>query len=251
MEEPTKLSDSLNHLSDNRCEKCGVRVKSYEIQTMFKDGLQAGTRKKEAGWCDRCIDVYRRKRDMSVKKKETLICEQVGPLYINSKLEDLDKIRAKKLKALKFGQDVFIHGSVGTGKTYAMAALLRHYVYEGYACRRINFDDFCIELRSTMSPGATETEWSVIKPLKSADKLFIDDLGLRSKQESDFAYVTLYSILNKRQEFMLPTFLTSNKTIDQIGQQFDARIASRLRTAEIIEMNGKDRRKKNERIRKT
>ncbi|HEG43275.1 MAG TPA: cell division protein ZapE [Phycisphaerales bacterium] len=243
MGEPKKISDIQKNLSGSLCENCGYQVKSYELQMVFKDGVAVGTHKKEAGWCDRCIDVYRRKRDLPEKKKEMNISEQVGSLYLNAKLSDLDKVIIKKLKNLEYGQDIYIHGSVGTGKTYAMAALLRHYVYEGYACRRINFDDFCIELRSTISPGATETEWSVIKPLKTADKLFIDDLGLRSKQESDFAYVTLYSILNKRQEFMLPTFLTSNKSIDQIGQQFDARIASRLRTAEIIEMNGKDRRK--------
>ncbi len=243
MSEPKKLSKIVPHSSGSRCENCGFRVKSFEMQTIFKDGVNIGTQKKEAKWCDRCIDVYRRKRDMTEKRRETTILEQVGSLYINCKLDDLEKAVAQKLQSLKFGQDIFIHGSVGTGKTYAMAALLRHYIYEGFTCRRINFDDFCIELRSTISPGATETEWSVIKPLKTVDKLFIDDLGLRSKQESDFAYVTLYSILNKRQELMLPTFLTSNKTIDQIGQQFDARIASRLRTAEIIEMNGKDRRK--------
>jgi DNA replication protein DnaC len=41
---------------------------------------------------------------------------------------------------------------------------------------------------------------------------------------------------------MLPTFISSNKNIEQLGQSFDARVASRLRTAVVIEMTGQDRR---------
>jgi DNA replication protein DnaC len=93
-----------------------------------------------------------------------------------------------------------------------------------------------------MSPASKKTEWDLIEPLKDVDKLFIDDLGLRSKQETDFAYVTFFSILNKRQERRLPTFVTSNKSIEQLGLSFDARVASRLQTALIIEMTGQDRR---------
>jgi DNA replication protein DnaC len=149
----------------------------------------------------------------------------------------------EKLLNLKHDQDVFIYGPVGTGKTYTMAALLRYYVYEGFDCERINFDDFCVQIRATMSPEAKKTELDMIKPLKEIDKLFIDDLGLRGKQESDFAYVKLYTLLNKRQENMLPTYICSNKSIDQLGQSFDARIASRLSTALAIYLDGPDRRK--------
>jgi DNA replication protein DnaC len=94
-----------------------------------------------------------------------------------------------------------------------------------------------------MSPASTKTEWDLIDPLKDVDKLFIDDLGLRVKQETDFSYVTLYSILNKRQERRLPTFISSNKSIEKLGQSFDARIASRLSAAVSIEITGCDRRR--------
>jgi DNA replication protein DnaC len=179
------------------------------------------------------------------ERAEALILKQVGLLYLDAKLDDLDDLGEhvrEKLLGLEWGRDVFMHGPVGTGKTHAMAVLIRRYVYEGYECKRINFDDFCVEVRSTMSPAAEKTEWQLIEPLKEVDKLFVDDLGLRSKQETDFAYVTLYSILNKRQERRLPTFITSNKGIQQLGLSFDARVASRLRTALVLELAGKDRR---------
>ncbi len=222
-----KIGDLLKNLSANKCEKCGY-----------------GYRLNDCSWCLRCMEICARKGQLTPKKVERTIYKLVGSLYIDATLETLDDTTREKLLGLDYGQDVFMFGAVGTGKTYAMAALLRHYVYEGFECQRINFDDFCVEVRSTMSPAAKKTEWELIKPLKEVDKLFIDDLGLRSKQETDFAYVTLYSILNKRQERRLPTFISSNKNIEKLGQQFDARIASRLKLAEVIEMTGQDRRLK-------
>jgi DNA replication protein DnaC len=122
-------------------------------------------------------------------------------------------------------------------------------VYEGFECLRISFDDFCVLLRSAMSVAASPpgrarlTEWDIIEPLKCVNKLFIDDLGLRGKPESGFAYTTLYSILNKRQERLLATFISSNKDIERLELAFNSRIASRLRAAIIIEMKGQDRRR--------
>lgn len=227
--EAVKVAEVINLLSV-RCENCG-----YGIRHKDKEGLRK--------WCKRCIDVYYCKENLRPEQAEEKILKLVEQLYFDAKVEDLDKEVRDKLLELKNGQDVFMHGLVGVGKTYAMAALIRQYVYEGYQCERINFDDFCVKVRSTMSPAAKKTEWDMIEPLKHIDKLFIDDLGLRSKPETQFSYQTFFSILNKRQERMLPTFISSNKTIDQLAKSFDARVASRLKTALIIEMKGEDRRK--------
>jgi len=231
--EPVKIGTVLDgpaNSSDSRCENC-----HYGLKYRDRTGLRA--------WCKRCIDVWERRQAMTEQRAEGLVLQQVGGLYIDAKLDDLADAVRERLLALETGQDVFVFGPVGTGKTYAMAALIRHYVYQGYECRRVNFDDFCVQVRSTMSPASKRTEWQLIQPLKQVDRLFIDDLGLRSKQETDFSYGTLYSILNRRQERRLPTFISSNKTIEKLGQSFDARIASRLSAAVVIEMAGQDRRK--------
>ncbi|MBA7690630.1 hypothetical protein ES703_99161 [subsurface metagenome] len=226
--EATKITEATSLLSV-RCENCG-----YGIRHKDQNGLRK--------WCKRCIDVYCRKEKLKPEHAEQAILKLVELLYIDANIEALDKEIRDKLLELKYGQDVFMHGLVGVGKTYAMAALIRQYIYEGYDCQRINFDDFCVKVRSTFAPAAKETAWEMIEPLKRIDKLFIDDLGLRSTQESQFTYDIFFSVLNKRQERMLPTFINSNKTIDQLGQNFDERIASRLRTALSIELTGRDRR---------
>lgn len=209
-----------------KCENCGYWPK-------YRD-------KK---WCERCIKVWGRKQKVKSEKAEKLICDIIEPLYWDAKISDLPMDISIKLESLESWRDVFFYGPIGTGKTYAMAALVRKYIYEGYECTRINFDDFCVKVRASMSPASKLTEWDMIEPLKNIDKLFIDDLGLRSKQETDFAYVTFYSLINKRQERMLPTFISSNKGIDRLAEAFDSRIASRLSMALMIEMTGEDRRK--------
>ena len=124
-----------------------------------------------------------------------------------------------------------------------MAALIKHRMYEGWYCRRINFDDFCCRLRSTMQPNSQETEYDLIDQLVQCDILFIDDLGLRQSPATDFAYITFYTILNKRQERGLQTCVSSNKPLGELKQSFDSRIISRLRSAKIIHLEGSDRRK--------
>lgn len=209
----------------DRCENCGY-------------GLKHRGKK----WCKRCTDVYERKQQLSKARAESLIIAMVGLRYHEAKLTTLSAEVKVELDLLEYGQDLFLYGEVGTGKTFAMAALIRRYVYQGYDCERINFDSFCVKVRSTFSPAAKTTAWALTEKLKSLDKLFIDDLGLRSTPESQFAYDTFYDLLNKRQEKMLPTYVSSNKTIEQLGQTFDQRIASRLRMAMVIEMKGGDRR---------
>jgi DNA replication protein DnaC len=220
----TIISETVN--ISVKCENCGYRPKYRNRK-----------------WCERCIMTWQRKQELNELKAERIIYEIVEPLYYAATMDDLPEDLQDKLNSLETGQDVFFYGPIGTGKTHAMAALIRKYVYEGYECARINFDDFCVKVRSAMSPASKLTEWDMVEPMKNIDKLFIDDLGLRSKQETDFAYVTFYSLINKRQERMLPTFVSSNKGIDRLTESFDSRIASRLSTALIIEMIGDDRRK--------
>jgi len=215
-------------LSD-RCENCGYGLKH----------IYGNERKK---WCWECISVWNRKEELTEIKADNQILGMVGLKYLDAAIDKLNEGLRDKLEGLKMRQDLYIYGDVGVGKTYAMAALIRKYVYKGYLCKRINFDGFCVKVRSTFAPAAKVTAYELTNELKKCDKLFIDDLGLKSEPESQFAYDTFYDILNKRQENMQPTYISSNKTIEQLGETFDLRIASRLKTAMSIEIKGKDRR---------
>ena len=169
-----------------------------------------------------------------------ILLDLVGADFIDASMGDISPLYWRKI--FEAPGDIYLYGGIGVGKTYAMAALLKERLFTGHTCDNINFDTFCSKVRSTWAKGSKITEADLIAQMSNVDSLFIDDLGLRTKQESDFAYVTLFSILNKRQADRLPTYFTSNKDIATLAQTFDGRIASRLKTATIIQMTGPDRR---------
>jgi len=195
-------------------------------------------------WCSRCIVAYNtaKERFNSPKRCFKALEIALGSLYVEADIEHIDE--PYKTQALEAKDDIYVWGDVGRGKTYLMAALLKLRFLQGSDCQRINFDDFCSGLRSTMNSRDGKTEYDIVKGLSDLDILVIDDIGLRTKQETDFAYVTLYTIINKRQESRLPTYISTNKSIINLAKTFDSRIASRLQTATVIHMDGPDRRKK-------
>lgn len=195
-------------------------------------------------WCARCIQAWNNAKDIKDRPKRLLsdLRDSLGELYVRADIQHIAE--PFKTQALEAPGDLYIYGGVGVGKTYLMAALLKLRALQGLECARINFDNFCSMIRSAMNSPKGLTEYEIVNQYAELDILFIDDIGLRSKQETDFAYVTLYSILNKRQENRLPTHISTNKSIVDLSKTFDARIASRLQTATIIHMTGPDRRQK-------
>lgn len=139
----------------------------------------------------------------------------------------------------------FLWGEPGRGKTYAMAVLAKKFISEGFIVRRIHYEELCLKLRDTMNPKATQTEWSIIEPLISCDKLFVEDVGTSKgigAQESDFSKRTFLVILDLRLERHRPTFITSNKSVENLGVSFDDRVSDRLGMFKVFKMSGESRR---------
>ena len=257
------MAEVLLSLLSAKCKSCGIRPKALETRADREDRLRheaceaAETRedrlriyeeKRKAAKdepyrtldiCGYCRLIAQRKADNNPQGILKRYIEVVGEAYIDADLASVEI--ADKLLAAP--DDIFLWGSVGVGKTFAMAALLKHYLCEGFNCKRINLDAFCREIRATMNSQGGKTEDDLIRSLVDVDKLVIDDVGLRSKLETDFVYGIFYTILDKRQERKLSTYLSSNKSTADLASTFDMRIESRLSTATIIEMTGPDRRK--------
>ena len=193
-------------------------------------------------YCERCWNIKYREK-IRKENPETAFAELykiLEPLYVSASLNDLPATLVDKITT-RGDKDLVLWGPVGVGKTHTMAALIRFYYFFGFDVMRINYDEFLVRLRSTYQAGAKETECEVSQRLKDVDKLFIDDLGLRGI-ESEFAKVVLFDILNKRQERLLQTFITTNKPVGELAKSFDVRIASRLQSAVQVALKGVDRR---------
>jgi len=210
------IGKDLKMLFD-KCENCGMRPKA-----------------KDKKWCSRCVDRYKRKERFSELSKMLLVPFE----YAESRVEDFENQPA--ISGWNKQDNLFFYGDTGTGKTRAMYALLMNCWCCGYSAEIVEFASLCSRIRATYDNKGRETEDGIIKELSELDVLFIDDLGLQQGTVSEFSYITFYRIINTRNANGLATVISSNKTIDQIADQFDKRIASRLSTFKVLEFKGSD-----------
>ena len=74
--------------------------------------------------------------------------------------------------------------------------------------------------------------------------LIIDDLG--AEKMSEWIEETMFKIINKRYEEVLPTIITSNNDLESMEERLGQRIVSRiLEMCDVIKLEGGDRRIKN------
>lgn len=140
---------------------------------------------------------------------------------------------------------VLLWGMPGVGKSYAMCAAAKHFISEGFTCQRVGYELLCLQLRDTFKPNSKQSEWGIVEPLVNTDKLFIEDIGTTKSidaSESDFSLRTLLVLVDLRMEYCRPTYITTNKTIENLASSFDKRIGDRLRTYTIVKLIGDSKR---------
>ena len=126
-----------------------------------------------------------------------------------------------------------------------MAAAGIYYFAKGFTVRRIHYESLCLQLRDTFKPRSSQTEWDIFDPLLKADMLFVEDLGAGKNlaaSETDFSARTFLVLLDMRLEECRPTFITTNKSPENLGKSFGGRIGDRLRMFHIFKLGPKSRR---------
>lgn len=142
---------------------------------------------------------------------------------------------------------LYIYGEPGSGKTYFMVALFRHYVELGKHAIFIKSEDMDRELlqaslgKLTNTMGYSVSEVELLERYSEVACLFIDDFG--TERDNDRIKQQYGTIIDRRVGDELPTILTSNLSIEALQPWLGSRICSRLQVGYQLEFPPIDLRK--------
>ena len=113
------------------------------------------------------------------------------------------------LELRKQGKGLLLHGSVGTGKTYAACEAANALINKGYPVLVTNF----ARITNTIQ-GMYEGKQEYIDSLNEFQLLVLDDLG--AERDSAYMQEMIYNIIDSRYRAGLPMIITTNISIEQI-----------------------------------
>lgn len=163
---------------------------------------------------------------------------------------DLDLALAEWVKSMQYrrsnfggghGLSLFVYGSVGGGKTVAVARAAIRGVLDNYARDLTWIREWDLITAAKSMYGDDEKKHSaLLKKVKTADLLVIDELFTRPDAYTEHASVVLGDALAQRFEAKLPTLMTSNEP-PIFGAVFDQRVMSRFeQVAKTVQVVGPD-----------
>lgn len=112
---------------------------------------------------------------------------------------------------------LYICGDLGTGKTHLAAAMANEIISAGRAVKYTTFARMTQDVRTAYYSASKETEAETVKRYQDAPILFLDDLGKEKPTEWNLAL--LFSLIDYRYSNGLPTVITANYTLEEIGEK--------------------------------
>ena len=130
--------------------------------------------------------------------------------------ELLNFIESYKTDSTTYHKGLYLAGPFGVGKTYMMGALANELSENGIETMLVNVPTYSAEIKQAI---ATNTVEAKLVSIKNTPILVLDDIGAEMNS-AWFRDEVLMVILQHRMLQELPTFFTSNFTIDQLEAHF-------------------------------
>ncbi|HZS88366.1 MAG TPA: ATP-binding protein [Chloroflexota bacterium] len=116
-------------------------------------------------------------------------------------------------------------GGVGTGKTHLAAAIGNYRLEAGEPVLFMLVPDLLDHLRSTFAPSSEVQFDELFETVRDVPLLILDDLG--TQVTTAWATEKLFQLLNHRYIAKLPTVITTNVELHELGERLASRMSDR------------------------
>ena len=185
------------------------------------------------------------------KNDPTMIAPGYEPkLTLNFHYVDVTYVPTEALLAKKRQEEIKSR-SFGIGKTYLLGATARELAIKGFTTTLVHFPTFAVEMKQAIGKDQVAEKLDAVK---CSPILMMDDIGADA-MSSWIRDEVFGVILQYRMQEQLPTFFSSNFTMDELEQHLSVtqrgdeeplkakRIMERIRyLTKEIEMTGRNRR---------
>jgi DNA replication protein DnaC len=117
-------------------------------------------------------------------------------------------------------------GPTGNGKTHLAAAIVNYRYEAGQPALFVVVPEFLDHLRSTFGPESKVSYDEFFESVKTAPLLVLDDFGEHSA--TPWAKEKMYQLISYRYNAQLPTVITTRYSLDEINEDIDEAVSSRL-----------------------
>lgn len=190
--------------------------------------------------CERKI-----KQDEKNKYLENIKYYDISTDLSKASFKDVYKDDKKRVPILKYMTEfikdytkgnkpkgIYLNGSFGSGKTYLTAALFNDLAKRGIKCAIVYYPEFLRDLKASFKTDYDDK----FNYIKKVPILLLDDIGAENVSNYNRDEV-LSPILQYRMEEELPTFFTSNLTIEELEKNLAITTtgADKIKARRIVE----------------
>lgn len=167
---------------------------------------------------------YKKKLDNDMSYQNNIFSFDMPKEIINASMKDIYTDDKNRLEAIKWlttfikkiengekSKGLFLTGNFGCGKTYLVAAAFNELAKKGKKVACLYYPEFLRSLKERFSDDYKE----IFNKVKKCDLLLIDDIGAETVTCWNRDEV-LGTILQYRMQENLPTFFTSNLSINEL-----------------------------------
>jgi DNA replication protein DnaC len=191
--------------------------------------------------CQTKLEQHKREQDL----RSRMTGAGIPPRYLEMEWNDLELLEplpriqqacTQLDRILTGGENLFLHGPPGAGKTQAAIMIAKTAVRSGFSTRVVNIGRLCVDVRRGYSDQGL-TESAALESLGTTDFLVLDDLGAGETRNATLENRLLYLALEERQNRRLPSVITSNLDLEELAAKLGLRLLNRLQPLTVIGVN--------------